>query len=161
MTPHGMWIHEPHNTCVMKESISSTIKHMKASNTTHQIVGQGKVAIKLLDWKVRQIPNVLHVPGLKQNLFFTIQFDKFGRKISIKSKVCILNNLISEMIVECRLKSYLYKLGETIRPIKDAIVVLVNASLHTVDLWHFQLSHINKRRLKNIQNISIGVDTFN
>jgi hypothetical protein len=65
------------------------------------------------------------------------------------------------MIVECRLKSYLYKLGETIRPIKDAIVVLVNANLHIVDLWHFQLSHINKRRLKNIQSISIGVGTFN
>jgi hypothetical protein len=67
MTPHGMWIQEPHNTCVMKESISSTIKHVRTSNTTHQIVGQG--AIKLLDGKVRQIPNVLHVPSLKKTYF--------------------------------------------------------------------------------------------
>lgn len=41
------------------------------------------------------------------------------------------------MIVECRLQSDLYKLGETIRPIENAIVVLVNASLHTAELWHF------------------------
>jgi hypothetical protein len=28
-------------------------------NTTHQIAGQGEVGIKLLDGKVRKIPNVL------------------------------------------------------------------------------------------------------
>jgi hypothetical protein len=59
----------------MKESISSTIKHVSwqvvflGDNTTHQIVGQRKVAIKLLDGKIRQIPNVLHVLGLKKTYF--------------------------------------------------------------------------------------------
>jgi len=48
------------------------------------------------------------------------------------------------MIIECRLQYDLYKLGENIRPIKDAIVIPVNVSFHTVDLWHFQLGHINK-----------------
>jgi hypothetical protein len=65
------------------------------------------------------------------------------------------------MIVKCRLQSNLYKLGETIRPIEDAIVVHVNINLHIANLWHFQLGHINKQRLKDIQNISIGLDTFN
>jgi hypothetical protein len=48
------------------------------------------------------------------------------------------------MIVECRLQFNLYKLGETIRPTKDAIVVPINVSLQIIDLWHFQLGHINK-----------------
>jgi hypothetical protein len=39
-------------------------------NTTHQIVGQRKVAIKLLDGKIRQIPNVLHVLGLEKKPIF-------------------------------------------------------------------------------------------
>jgi hypothetical protein len=39
-------------------------------NTTHQITGQGKVAIKLLDGKVRQIPNVLHVLNLEKTYFY-------------------------------------------------------------------------------------------
>jgi hypothetical protein len=38
-------------------------------NTIHQIARRGEVAIKLLDGKVKQIPNVLHVPSLKKNLF--------------------------------------------------------------------------------------------
>ncbi len=126
-----------HTTHVMKKKNSSTIKHVRAGNIIHQIAKQGEVAIKLLHGKVRQIPNVLHVPSFFLNLCFTIQVDKFGKEISIKSKVCIFNNLISEMIIECRLQSDLYKLGETIRPIENAIVVLVNASLHTTKLWHF------------------------
>ncbi len=39
-------------------------------NTIHQIARQREVAIKLLYGKVKQIPNYLHVPGLKKNLFF-------------------------------------------------------------------------------------------
>jgi len=62
MTPHGMWIWEPHNvwkffmnygTC---ESLQVVFL---GENTTHQIAGQGEVGIKLLDGKVRRIPNVL------------------------------------------------------------------------------------------------------
>jgi hypothetical protein len=39
-------------------------------NIIHQIARRGEVAIKLLDGKVKQIPNVLHVPSIKKNLFF-------------------------------------------------------------------------------------------
>ncbi len=37
------------------------------NNTTHQIFGQGKVSIKLENGQIRNIPNVLHVLGLKKN----------------------------------------------------------------------------------------------
>jgi hypothetical protein len=47
----------------MKKKNSSTIKHVRACNIIHQIARQGEVAIKLLHGKVRQIPNVLHVPS--------------------------------------------------------------------------------------------------
>jgi hypothetical protein len=30
-----------------------------------------------------------------------------------------------------------------------------------VDLWHLRLGHINKNRLKNIQTLAKGVDSFN
>ncbi len=70
----------------MKESISSTIKHVRASNTTHQIVGQGKVAIKLLDWKVRQIPNVLHVLGLKKTYFLQYNMTNLEEKFPSNPK---------------------------------------------------------------------------
>ncbi len=52
-TQHVLW----------KWKKSSTIKHVRACNIIHQIARQGEVAIKLLHGKVRQIPNVLHVPS--------------------------------------------------------------------------------------------------
>jgi hypothetical protein len=39
-------------------------------NTIHQIARRRVVVIKLLDRKVKQIPNVLHVSSLQMNLFF-------------------------------------------------------------------------------------------
>lgn len=44
-------------------------------NTTHQIFGQGKVSIKLENGQIQNIPNVLHVLGLKKNLFSAKQVD--------------------------------------------------------------------------------------
>jgi hypothetical protein len=55
------------------------------------------------------------------------------------------------MIVECRLQFNLYKFGETIRPIKDAIVVPVNVSLQTIDLWHFQCGQSISKDLKTFK----------
>lgn len=67
-------------------------------NTIPQIARWREVAIKLLDGKVKQIPNLLHVPGLKKDLFFAKQFDNFGGKNSIIFEVCILKNPIGERL---------------------------------------------------------------
>jgi hypothetical protein len=67
-------------------------------NTIPQIARWREVEIKLLDGKVKQIPNVLHVSSFKKNLVFAKQFDKFGGKISIRLGVCMLNNPIGEKI---------------------------------------------------------------
>jgi len=55
-------------------------------NTTHQIARQGEVAIKLLDEKVRQIPNVLHVLGLQKNLFFKYNLTNLEEKFPSSPK---------------------------------------------------------------------------
>lgn len=77
MTPHGMCIWGPYNImCNERESFincqacESWEVVFLGDNTIHQIARQREVAIKLLYGKLKQIPNVLHVPSLKRNLIF-------------------------------------------------------------------------------------------
>ncbi len=53
-------------------------------NSTHEIIGQGEVSIKLNDGTIKEITNVLHVIGIQKNLFSTKQFDHDGGEILIK-----------------------------------------------------------------------------
>ncbi len=39
-------------------------------NTTHRILGQGEVSLRLTNGQIKEIPNVLYVPRLKKNVFF-------------------------------------------------------------------------------------------
>ncbi len=53
-------------------------------NSTHQIIGQGNVSIKLNNGQVKEVTNVLHVLKLQKNLFLAKQFYQASKKIVIK-----------------------------------------------------------------------------
>jgi hypothetical protein len=82
-------------------------------STTHAIEGQGDVAIKLLNNKVKEIPSILHILGLTKNLFSMTQFDKAGGELNIKKGICTLKNSASQILTTCSLDNDLYKLGCT------------------------------------------------
>jgi hypothetical protein len=62
-------------------------------NTTHQIIGQGDVSIKLNNGKIKEMGNVLHVPSLQKNLFSAMQLDQARGEFIIKYGKHILKNL--------------------------------------------------------------------
>jgi hypothetical protein len=45
-------------------------------NTTHQIVGQKDVYIKLNSGQIKEMGNLLHVPSLRKNMFSAKQLDQ-------------------------------------------------------------------------------------
>jgi hypothetical protein len=65
-----------------------TINVLK-DNTTHQIIDQGDVSIRLNNGKIKEMSNVLHVLSLWKNLFSTKQPDQAGGEIIIRLGKCI------------------------------------------------------------------------
>jgi hypothetical protein len=62
-------------------------------NSTHEIIGQGEVSIKLDDGTIKKkVINVLHVPRIQKNLFLVKQFDHVGGEILIKFGNYFLKN---------------------------------------------------------------------
>jgi hypothetical protein len=57
-------------------------------NSTHEIIGQGEVSIKLNDGTIKEVTNVLHVLKIQKNLFSTKQFDHDDGEIFIKAGNC-------------------------------------------------------------------------
>jgi len=45
-------------------------------NTTHQIIGQGDVSIKLNNGQIKEMGNVLHVASLWKKIFSAMQLDQ-------------------------------------------------------------------------------------
>jgi hypothetical protein len=129
-------------------------------STTHAIEGQGDVAIKLLNNEVKEIPNVLHIPGLTKILFSMIQFDKAGGELNIKKGICTLKNNAGKILTTCSLDNDLYKLGCTNKcnSIIEALPAIVQSN--KAYLWHHRLGQINKHRLHQLKSMSTGLDNY-
>jgi hypothetical protein len=80
-------------------------------NTTHQIVCEGDVSIRLNNGQIKEMSNVLHAPSLWKNLFSAKQLDQAGGEIIIKHGKCILKYFKGIEIPQCILETNLYKLG--------------------------------------------------
>ncbi len=127
-------------------------------NTTHQIIGQGDVSIKLNNAQIKEMGNVLHVLSLWKKLFSTMQLDQARGEIIIKYGKHVLKNSQGIKISQCILEADLYKLRSLKKRNENDLPVIVN--MNKANIWHMKLSHINQRRLKEIQFMSKGVESF-
>ena len=108
----------------------------------------------------KHILDVLHIPGLANNLFSAKQLDQVGGEIHIKDGISILINKLGQIIATCKLNPDLYELGETIFSDNYALAIPTITSHNTTNLWHLRLGHINQQRLKQIQSTSQGIKPF-
>ncbi|XP_061352889.1 uncharacterized protein LOC133297716 [Gastrolobium bilobum] len=60
MTPHREWF------CTYESYSGGTVR--MGDDTTHAIVGRGKVKLKMSDGTVKNLPGVMYIPGLTRNL---------------------------------------------------------------------------------------------
>ncbi len=143
------------------ENLSNNQIVYLADNITIQIFGQGKVSIKLENGQIQDITNVLHVPCLKKNLFFTKQLDLASGEIVIKQGQCTLKNVQGQTTFICNMEFDLYKLGETVTNNKiEQFNLTTMGSLNSIDLWHARLGHINTQRLQKNQKMVYGIHLF-
>jgi len=57
------------------------------------------LSIILTNGIVKEIPNVLHIPTSKKNLFSTKQFNRVGGEITLKRGKCDLENRILKILL--------------------------------------------------------------
>ncbi|XP_061351671.1 thioredoxin-like protein CXXS1 [Gastrolobium bilobum] len=72
MTPHREWF------CTYESYSGGTVR--MGDDTTHAIVGRGKVKLKMSDGTVKNLPGVMHIPGLTINLISVGSMADAGRK---------------------------------------------------------------------------------
>ncbi len=105
-------------------------------NTTHQIVGQKDVYIKLNSGQIKEMGNLLHVPSLRKNMFSAKQLDQPWGEIIIKFGKCILKNFKGIEITQCIFKDGLYKLGvikdQKINEITIQVIVDMNKQIYGI-----------------------------
>jgi hypothetical protein len=126
-------------------------------NFAHEIMGKGNVSIVILNGKVREVPNVLHVLIMRKNLLSVKQFAKFGTEVTIRRGSYFLSKS-SQLITTCKLENDLYKLG--ISNVINGILANATSSNTSANLWHERLGHTSQGRLQTMvhKNIAIGLD---
>jgi len=112
--------------------------------------------------KVKEMANVLEVPKLWKNLFFTKQVNQVRKKIVTKIGNCIFINSKRLEIVECILEANLYKLV-VMNKLKHNVITIPTTSNINIyfNLWHLHLSHINQQILTDVQTKSLRIGSFN
>ncbi len=129
-------------------------------NSTHEIIGQEEVSIKLNDGIINEIINVLHVSRIQKNLFSAKQFDHVGGEILIKYGNCFLKNSHGQQVVKYILEANLYNLGVTNKQDNKIQTKLNLTHFNITYIWHLRLGHINQHNLKEIQFMSKGLGSF-
>jgi len=149
----NIWYVDTNVTNHMTHDIESFVSYNKwekgqfvylRENSTHEIIGQEEVSIKLNDGTINEIINVLHVSGIQKNLFSTKQFDHVGGEILIKYGNCFLKNSHGQQVVNCILEANLYKLGVTNKQDNKIKTKLNLTHFNITYLWHMRLGHITK-----------------
>ncbi|OAE24313.1 hypothetical protein AXG93_1052s1360 [Marchantia polymorpha subsp. ruderalis] len=75
------------------------------------ILGKGSVLISLNDGTDRVLPDMLHVPALRKNLFSVTQHIRQGGGVVLKHDHCIVQDKMGETIVRCTIENELIRLG--------------------------------------------------
>ncbi len=79
----------------------------------------------------------------------------------IKQGQCTLINESRNIIAKCKLNVDLHEFGKTIKNESKFITIPTTTQINMVDLWHLRLGRINSNKLKNIQTLAKGIDSFN
>nr|PNR50093.1 hypothetical protein PHYPA_011990 [Physcomitrium patens] len=165
-----MWYVDSEATQHMCHELEGFVKYIKHEDkqvvylgddtTLYIIEGHGDVNIKFINGDEKIIPNVLHISRLIKDLFSVKLLEKTGGEIRIRASTTTPINKFCQTIAICKLNLDLYELGTTILSNKPQIAIPTTTQLNKADLWHLRLGHINPQRLKQIQTMAKGIDSF-
>jgi hypothetical protein len=82
MTPHMEWF------CEYKRYYGGNV--FLGDDSTTEIIGRGKVKLRLIDGRIRTLLGVLHIPRLAKNLISVNKMDDAGVKMVFEKQTCMI-----------------------------------------------------------------------
>ena len=117
---------------------------------TANVLGKGKVLLKLTFGKTLALSEVLHVPNIKANLISVALQEKFRIKVSFESdKIVMTKNNIFVGKGYCNQRLYVLKFFEIMNESASSFAYLFDS----VDLWHARLGHVTLSYLKKMHSV--------
>ncbi|OAE25226.1 hypothetical protein AXG93_2210s1100 [Marchantia polymorpha subsp. ruderalis] len=106
------------------------------------------------------IPDVLHIPALRKNLFSLTQHVLQGGGLVIKPNHCIVQDKMGNTIVRCIIENKLIRLGmtstKTLAAYANASYSAVNTAELTTYQWHLKLGHMSLPRMQQLKHQHMG-----
>jgi hypothetical protein len=109
-------------------------------NRSHKVQGYGVISVNLPNGELRQIHNVMYVPGIKKNLISVSNIIDNNLKVEFGKLRCVVKDVQNHyMVVSTRTRvGGLYKLDVTMK----RHVALTSTTMST-ELWHHRYGHLN------------------
>ena len=119
-------------------------------NRSLKVQGYGKVKVKLSNGELKQIHNVMYVPGIKKNLISVSTITEHDLKVEFGKYQCHIKDIRNhyKTVATGSRCGGLYKLDVC----KDSHQALASTIITTEELWHQRYGHINHHDLMLLQN---------
>ena len=127
------------------------VVYLGDSHTT-QVLGKGKVMLKLTSGKTLALNEVLHVPNITANLVYVALLGKEWVKVSFKSdKIVMTKNNVFKRKGFCNQGLFVLSIFEVMNENSSSSTYLFDF----YDVWHARLGHVNSGYIKKMQSLGL------
>ncbi|XP_071933569.1 uncharacterized protein [Coffea arabica] len=122
---------------------------------TANVLGKGKVFLKLTSGKTLALNDVLHVPNIRANLVSVGLLGKVGVKVSFESgKIIMTKNNVFVGKGYCNQGLFVLNISNVINENASSSAYIVDS----ISLWHARLGHVNIGYIKKMQSCGLISD---
>ena len=126
------------------------VVYLGDSHTT-QVLGKGKIMLKLTSGKTLALSDVLHVPNIRANLVSITLFGNVGVKVSFEyDRIVMTKNNIFVGKGFCNQGLFVLSIFEVINGNASSFAYLVDS----YDRWHARLGHVTSGYIKKMQTLA-------
>ncbi|XP_071933566.1 uncharacterized protein [Coffea arabica] len=119
---------------------------------TANVLGKGKVFLKLTSGKTLALNDVLHVPNIRANLVSVALLGKVGVKVSFESgKIIMTKNNVFVGKGYCNQGLFVLNISNVINENASSSAYIVDS----ISLWHARLGHVNIGYIKKMQSCGL------
>ena len=119
---------------------------------TAQVLGKGKVMLKLTSGKTLALNDVLYVPNIRANLVSIALLGKMRVKVSFESdKIEMTKNNIFVGKEFCNQGLFVLSISEVINGNASSSAYLIDS----YDIWHARLGHVSSEYIKKMQTLGL------
>ena len=119
---------------------------------TANVLGKGKVFLKLTTGKTLVLNGVLHVPNIRENLVYMALLGEFKIKMSFGSdKIVMTKNNVFMGKGYCNYELFVLNVANVMNENAYSSTYF----LDSIDLWHARLRHVSLSYLKKMNSIGL------